>query len=362
MSRFLRLIVILLVVLLTGCTTGNVVQNSNTIGQSEPVEFDLHDVLISVNETREEGNNKITANYEIYYDSEARAIAEKGSEIKNSNKDYFERYFKYDDSNNLVEKLHYYVGYMSYALSSYTYIDDLLLVEDKYEYTYKTDEERFYRNEYTYDNNGNLIKKYYYLGKESNDYSEKYIYDGDLLIEEIDYVGDYENKGVESERIRFEYDENNNLSKEYYDDKLKYLYYYENDLLVKEEMPYKDSSSTILYEYDQKNRLIKVDWYNKKNDGTISFRKVTEYVYGDTNISDNLEYPVLEKNHKTMPFTNKYGTPTTICAHKGCNEYIASSGDTNCCVQHSKRCLKCNCYIDEDAMYCMDCLKKYFGG
>jgi len=58
----------------------------------------------------------------------------------------------------------------------------------------------------------------------------------------------------------------------------------------------------------------------------------------------------------TSSFTNKYGTPTTKCAHPGCNNYIASSGDTNCCTKHSNRCLECNKYIDEDAMYCIDCL------
>lgn len=57
-------------------------------------------------------------------------------------------------------------------------------------------------------------------------------------------------------------------------------------------------------------------------------------------------------------FTNDYGTPTTVCAHSGCTNYIASSGDTNCCATHSRKCLECNCYIDEDAMYCMDCLTK----
>lgn len=58
------------------------------------------------------------------------------------------------------------------------------------------------------------------------------------------------------------------------------------------------------------------------------------------------------------PFTNDYGTPTTVCAHKGCSRYIATSGDTNCCIAHSQSCLNCGCYIDEDAMYCMDCLSE----
>lgn len=55
-------------------------------------------------------------------------------------------------------------------------------------------------------------------------------------------------------------------------------------------------------------------------------------------------------------FTNEYGTETTKCAHSGCNNYIASSGNTNCCTTHSNKCAKCGKYIDEDAMYCMSCL------
>ena len=55
-------------------------------------------------------------------------------------------------------------------------------------------------------------------------------------------------------------------------------------------------------------------------------------------------------------FTNSYGTTTTKCAHSGCNNTIASSGDTNCCIVHSNKCLNCGKYIDEDAFFCMDCL------
>ena len=63
-----------------------------------------------------------------------------------------------------------------------------------------------------------------------------------------------------------------------------------------------------------------------------------------------------ERAYSTSSFTNKYGTPTTKCAHPGCNNYIASTGDTNCCTVHSNRCLECGKYIDEDAFYCMSCL------
>ena len=57
----------------------------------------------------------------------------------------------------------------------------------------------------------------------------------------------------------------------------------------------------------------------------------------------------------TGPFTNVFGTPTTICAHPGCKNYIASSGDTNCCTVHSSKCMICGKYIDEGNTYCMDC-------
>lgn len=58
----------------------------------------------------------------------------------------------------------------------------------------------------------------------------------------------------------------------------------------------------------------------------------------------------------TKSFSNKYGSSTTKCVVSGCNNYIASSGDTNCCTAHSNKCLNCKKYIDGDAMYCMDCI------
>ena len=55
-------------------------------------------------------------------------------------------------------------------------------------------------------------------------------------------------------------------------------------------------------------------------------------------------------------FTNKYGNKSTKCAEPGCNNNIASSGDTWNCTTHSNKCLECRCYIDGDASYCMSCL------
>ena len=80
-----------------------------------------------------------------------------------------------------------------------------------------------------------------------------------------------------------------------------------------------------------------------------------------TSTSSSSYKPSSTTSSTSTTFTNKYGTPTTKCAHAGCNNYIASSGDTNCCTLHSNKCLECNCYIDEDALYCISCLAKALG-
>lgn len=46
------------------------------------------------------------------------------------------------------------------------------------------------------------------------------------------------------------------------------------------------------------------------------------------------------------------------CAEPGCTRSPAASGDSVYCPSHSRKCLNCGCYIDKDAMYCMDCLRK----
>lgn len=96
-----------------------------------------------------------------------------------------------------------------------------------------------------------------------------------------------------------------------------------------------------------------IDWL--KSDVTITPPPLADRTPAPTNT------PVPTSTPKPTPyvsFTNKYGTRTTTCHHSGCNEYIATSGDTNCCPKHSRRCLECGAYIDEDANYCMSCIEK----
>lgn len=79
------------------------------------------------------------------------------------------------------------------------------------------------------------------------------------------------------------------------------------------------------------------------------YKRIYADIYEETEHADHY-------SGNTSSFTNKYGTPTTICAYSGCNAYIANSGDTNCCTIHSNKCLNCYDYIDGDAMYCMSCI------
>ena len=95
----------------------------------------------------------------------------------------------------------------------------------------------------------------------------------------------------------------------------------------------------------------KIGAFNNVN--AITTWKLCDECYDDFNEKDNS----YNNDYSYSSFTNKFGTSTTKCAHSGCSNYIASSGDTNCCTTHSNRCYECNCYIDEDANWCMKCIE-----
>ena len=91
--------------------------------------------------------------------------------------------------------------------------------------------------------------------------------------------------------------------------------------------------------------------YETKNDSNDDY----SYSYENDDNDYNYSYDDDDADDYSY-FSNKYGSKTTKCAQSGCSNYIASSGDTAYCVTHSNKCLDCRCYIDGDAMYCMDCL------
>ena len=61
---------------------------------------------------------------------------------------------------------------------------------------------------------------------------------------------------------------------------------------------------------------------------------------------------------KTNSGSSSGGSSGKTCAKAGCTKKAVTSGDSIYCATHSNRCGSCGCYIDGDAMYCMDCIKK----
>ena len=90
------------------------------------------------------------------------------------------------------------------------------------------------------------------------------------------------------------------------------------------------------------------DYYDSDYDS--DYESESSYTYSSSYSYNN------DSDTTYNSFTNKYGSRTTKCAKTGCDNYIASSGDTNCCTVHSNKCLECRCYIDGDATYCISCL------
>ncbi len=99
---------------------------------------------------------------------------------------------------------------------------------------------------------------------------------------------------------------------------------------------------------------------SKLNDWPVSTENNQVEIAAATPFKENVSTvtPMPTSTMKVSDFINAYGTANTICAHSGCTNYIASSGDTNCCIVHAHKCADCGKYIDEDAIWCMSCLSK----
>ncbi len=53
---------------------------------------------------------------------------------------------------------------------------------------------------------------------------------------------------------------------------------------------------------------------------------------------------------------DKIVTSPQQCLHDGCSKKAVTTGDSFYCENHSNKCLVCGCYIDEDAMFCLNCI------
>lgn len=156
-----------------------------------------------------------------------------------------------------------------------------------------------------------------------------------------------------------EWIDNEQSDEEYLDEFVTLLNdYYEKDGVKKAYDVFSDETYVWI---DNNHHCYVACWYK---DGFIRLRwdyneKLNEP--DKTEILSESETTTAEKTkspNSYSSFTNKYGTATTLCVHTGCTNFIAKSGDTNCCETHSNRCGECGCYIDEDAMFCLSCIEK----
>ena len=57
-------------------------------------------------------------------------------------------------------------------------------------------------------------------------------------------------------------------------------------------------------------------------------------------------------------FKNSYGSPDTKCDIEGCAGFIAPSGNTKYCIEHTAICTECDSFINIGKLYCDNCLEK----
>jgi hypothetical protein len=56
-------------------------------------------------------------------------------------------------------------------------------------------------------------------------------------------------------------------------------------------------------------------------------------------------------------FSNRQGSPDSVCAHEGCGRPVVRSGDSAYCAVHSGVCTVCGAWLDEGKSLCDDCAK-----
>lgn len=56
-------------------------------------------------------------------------------------------------------------------------------------------------------------------------------------------------------------------------------------------------------------------------------------------------------------FSNRQGTPDSVCAHEGCGRPIVRTGDSAYCAKHAGVCAVCGAWLDEGKSLCDDCAK-----
>lgn len=111
------------------------------------------------------------------------------------------------------------------------------------------------------------------------------------------------------------------------------------------------STSFELGEYNRSTRVKDGSFYciPKKTDYNFTVSKVAS---GEMTL-EVLGGMAKGTYHKTG---EKINTTPKQCLHSDCNKMAVDSGDSRYCEVHSNMCAICGCYIDEDAMFCLNCI------
>lgn len=133
----------------------------------------------------------------------------------------------------------------------------------------------------------------------------------------------------------------------------KGAYTYNDDILTVDVHCYLNTTDSVLIIFNW-HATDKPNVYEEEYKIIIDSVEIT-----DSDAALLIDYENIQ-NALNEDFSNEYGDANTKCAYSGCDNYIASKGDTNCCVKHSNKCLECKKYIDSDANYCMQCLSGNF--
>lgn len=111
------------------------------------------------------------------------------------------------------------------------------------------------------------------------------------------------------------------------------------------------STKYLLGDYNNATRVKEGEFYCVPSKINYGF-SVTKSVDGEMtlDVTGEILEGIYHKSGEKIDLTPKQ------CRHNGCSKKAVTSGDSRYCEEHSNECMGCGEYIDEDAMFCLNCI------
>ena len=194
---------------------------------------------------------------------------------------------EYDSKGNTTKSIEYNTDGSIARIYTYDKHENLI---SAVEYQSNEKKETIFKNEYEYDEAGNMIKETNYDENGKLSGWSQYEYDGENLLKESKYHGEGDLYSEE----KYEYDSKNNLIKEignyYYNGHVKMVYeceYDEKSNIIKKVYHYNDKLDSITeYKYDEYGNLIKVESFDENGQLTYWY----EYTWKKINNKGAFEF------------------------------------------------------------------------